>query len=128
MSMTKGMRKALGNFQSLLTHELGEVYKWNSIDVDKLTELLRTGMLAHPTDLSPHVIKDLALALRDCEDNDWCLALNLYGRCWKGHLHITLVAEENVWVILIIEDRFGRRTITWSVSVDDLLGLGEEEE
>lgn len=126
--MTKNRRKALRHFQSLLTRELGEVYEWNGIDVGKLTELLRIGMLAHPTDLSPHVIKDLALALRDCEDNDWCLALNLYGRSWKGHLHITLVTEEDVWAILIIEDRYGRRTTTWSVSVDDLLGLGEEEE
>lgn len=125
--MTKNRKRALRNFQSLLTRELGECYKWNSIDISKLTELLRTGMLVHPTDLSPHMIRDLVLALRDCEDNDWCLALNLYGRSWKGHLHITLVAEENVWVILIIEDKFGRRTITWSISVDDLLSLREED-
>lgn len=116
------------HFQSLLTRELGDGYEWNGIDVEKLTELLRTGMLVHPVDLSPHVIKDLVLALRDCGNNDWCLALNLYGRNWKGHLHITLVAEEDVWAILVIEDRFGRRTITWSVSVDDLLGLREEKE
>lgn len=126
--MTKSRKKALVNFQSLLMRELGKGYEWNGIGIDKLTELLRTGMLVHPTDLSPHVIKDLVLALRDCENNDWCLALNLYGRSWKGHLHITLVAEEDVWVILIIKNRHGRRTITWSVSVDDLLGLGEEKE
>lgn len=95
--MTKTRRKALGNFQSLLVRELGKRYEWNGIGIDKLTELLRTGMLVRPTDLSPHVIKDLVLALRDCENNDWCLALNLYGRSWKGHLHITLVAEEDVW-------------------------------
>lgn len=125
--MSKGRKKALRNFQSLLERELGGGYDWNGIDIDKLTELLRTGMLVHPTDLSPHVIKDLVLALRDCEDNDWCLALNLYGRSWKGHLHITLVAEENVWVILIIEDKLGRRIITWFISVDDLLSLREED-
>lgn len=126
--MTKNRKRALRNFQSLLTRELGEGYKWNSIDISKLTELLRTGMLVHPTDLSPHVIKDLVLALRDCENNDWCLAFDLYGRSWKGHLHVTLVAEEDVWAILVIEDRHGRRTITWSVSMDGLLGLGEEKE
>ena len=126
--MTKGMRKALGNFQSLLTRELGEMYEWNGIDVGKLVELLRVGMLAHPQDLSPHAVKDLVLVLKDCEDNDWCLAFSLHGRSWKGHLHVTLVAEEDVWAILVIEDRHGRRTITWSVSVDDLLNLGGEEE
>lgn len=31
-------------------------------------------------------------------------------------------------VILVIEDKFRRRTITWSVSIDDLLNLREEEE
>lgn len=44
--MTKNRRKALRHFQSLLTRELGEVYEWNGIDVGKLTELLRIGMLA----------------------------------------------------------------------------------
>lgn len=46
----------------------------------------------------------------------------------RGHLHITLVAKEDVWAILIIEDRFRRHTITWPVSVDDLLSLREEKE
>lgn len=118
----------MGHFQSLLMRELGEGYEWNGIGVGKVTELLGIGMASHPMDLSPHMIKDLVLTLSDCEDNGWCLALNLYGESWRGHLHVTLVAEEDVWAILVIEDRFGRRTITWSVSVDDLLDLGGEKE
>lgn len=125
--MSKGRKKALRNFQSLLERELGEGYDWNGIDIDKLTELLGVGMLVHPQDMPPHRVRELVLASKDCEDNDWCLALNFYGRSWTGHFHITLVTEEDVWVILVITDRFGRRTVTWSVTVDDLLGLGEEE-
>lgn len=116
------------NFQSLLTRELGEEYQWNSIDISKLTKFLSIGMASHPMDLSPHMVKDLVLALRDCEDNNWCLALNLYGRSWKGHLHVTLVAEEFVEAILLIGDGSKRRIITWFISIDKLLGLREEEE
>ena len=117
----------MDHFQSLLTRELGEGYEWNGISVGKLTKLLSIGMASRPMDLSPHMVKDLVLTLRDCEDNDWCLALNLYGRSWKGHLHITLVAEEDVLAMLVIEDRCKRHTIIWSISVDDLLDLGEEK-
>ena len=126
--MSKGRKKALRNFQSLLEREFGEGYEWNGIGVGKLTNLLSVGMASHPMDLSPHMVKDLVLALRDCEDNNWCLALNLYGRRWKGHLHITLVAEECVEAILLIGDGPKRRIITWFISIDKLLGLREEEE
>lgn len=125
--MLKGRKKALKNFQSLLTRELGEGYEWNGIGVGKLTKLLSIGMASHPLDLSLHIVKDLVLVLSDCEDNDWCLALNLYGRSWKGHLHVTLVAEECVEAILLIGDGSKRSIITWFISMDKLLDLREEE-
>lgn len=121
-----GKKKALRNFQSLLIRELGKEYEWNGIGIERLTELLRIGMLTHPQDLSSRKVGELVLVSKDCEDNDWCLTFNVYGRSWTGHLHVTLVNEEDIWIILIVNDFHGRHTITWSISIDDLLGLGGE--